>query len=158
MRQILITPRLKLGVTWKLHWHVSRLKAGVQWGEPRKGPGRRGGRGTRRGARKGLGEERVDASHVPALGLVTNLCPTLPPPWIAACKAPLSMGFPRQEYWSGLPFPSPGNLPDLGIEPRFLLNYRQILYWLSYEGSHWLNLASWRWDCCVICEGKWSKG
>ena len=33
-------------------------------------------------------------------------------------QAPLSMGFPRQEYWSGLPFPSPGNLPDPGIEPR----------------------------------------
>ena len=32
--------------------------------------------------------------------------------------APLSMGFPRQEYWSGLPFPSPGNFPNPGIEPR----------------------------------------
>ena len=37
-------------------------------------------------------------------------------PWTAACQAPLSMGFSRQEYWSGLPFPSPGDLPDLGIE------------------------------------------
>ena len=34
-------------------------------------------------------------------------------------QAPPSMGFSRQEYWSGLPFPSPGNLPDPGIEPRF---------------------------------------
>ena len=34
-----------------------------------------------------------------------------------ARQAPLSMGFPRQEYWSGLPFPSPGNLPDPGIQP-----------------------------------------
>ena len=33
-------------------------------------------------------------------------------------QAPLSMGFPRQEYWSGLPFPSPGDLPDPGIEPE----------------------------------------
>ena len=33
------------------------------------------------------------------------------------CQAPLSMEFPRQEYWSELPFPSPGNLPDPGIEP-----------------------------------------
>ena len=32
-------------------------------------------------------------------------------------QGPLSMGFPRQEYWSGLPFPSPGDLPDPGIEP-----------------------------------------
>ena len=39
-------------------------------------------------------------------------------PWVAACQAPLSMGFPRQEYWSGLPFPSPGNLPDPGMEPQ----------------------------------------
>ena len=38
-------------------------------------------------------------------------------PWTVACQAPLSMGFPRQEYWSGLPFPSPGDLPNPGIEP-----------------------------------------
>ena len=36
-------------------------------------------------------------------------------PWPVACQAPLSMGFPRQEYWSGLPFPPPGDLPDPGI-------------------------------------------
>ena len=39
-------------------------------------------------------------------------------PWTVAYKAPLSMEFSRQEYWSGLPFPSPGDLSDLGIEPR----------------------------------------
>ena len=38
-------------------------------------------------------------------------------PGTVACQAPLSVGFPRQEYWSGLPFPSPGDLPDPGIEP-----------------------------------------
>ena len=38
--------------------------------------------------------------------------------WSVAHQAPLSMGFYRQEYWSGLPFPSPGDLPDPGIEPR----------------------------------------
>ena len=37
-------------------------------------------------------------------------------PWTAACQAPLSMGFPRQEYGSGLPFPPPGDLPDPGIK------------------------------------------
>ena len=37
--------------------------------------------------------------------------------WTVAHQAPLSMGFSKQEYWSGLPFPSPGALPDLGIEP-----------------------------------------
>ena len=39
-------------------------------------------------------------------------------PWTVAYEAPPSMGFSRQEYWSGLPFPSPGDLPDAGIEPR----------------------------------------
>ena len=39
-------------------------------------------------------------------------------PWTVAHQAPLSMGFSRQEYWSGLPFPSPGDLSDLGIERR----------------------------------------
>ena len=38
-------------------------------------------------------------------------------PWTVAYQAPPSMEFPRQEYWSGLPFPSPGDLPDPGIEP-----------------------------------------
>ena len=36
--------------------------------------------------------------------------------WTVALQAPLSMGFPRQKYWSGLPFPPPGDLPDSGIE------------------------------------------
>ena len=38
-------------------------------------------------------------------------------PWTGACWASLSMGYPRHEYWSGLPFPFPGDLPDPGIEP-----------------------------------------
>ena len=38
--------------------------------------------------------------------------------WAVAHQAPLSMEFSRQEYWSGFPFPSPGDLPDPGIEPR----------------------------------------
>ena len=42
----------------------------------------------------------------------------LRPQWTVACQAPLSMGLSRQEYWSGLPFPSPEDLPDLGTEPR----------------------------------------
>ena len=37
--------------------------------------------------------------------------------WTTARQDPLSIGFPRQEYWSGLPFPSPGSIPDPGIEP-----------------------------------------
>ena len=63
-------------------------------------------------------------------GLVAKLCPTVATPWALALQAPLSMGFSRQEYWSGLPFPSPGDLPFPG-----LLHCRQILYQMSYEGS-----------------------
>ena len=40
-------------------------------------------------------------------------------PWTVACQASLSMEFSRQQYWYGLPFPSPGDLPDLGIKPGF---------------------------------------
>ena len=39
-------------------------------------------------------------------------------PWTVTHQATLSVGFPRQEYWNGLPFPSPGGLPDPGIEPE----------------------------------------
>ena len=49
-------------------------------------------------------------------GLVTKSCLTLAIAWTVAHQTPLSMGFSRQEYWSGLPFPSPGDLPDPGIE------------------------------------------
>ena len=51
-------------------------------------------------------------------GLVTKSCLTLASPWTVVCQDPLSMGFSRQGYWSRLPFPSPGDLPDPGIEPR----------------------------------------
>ena len=51
-------------------------------------------------------------------GLVAKLCLTLAPPWTVACQAPQSMGFSRQEYWSGFPYPSPGDLPNPGIKPR----------------------------------------
>ena len=56
-------------------------------------------------------------------------------PWTVAYQAPPTMGFPRQEYWSRLPFPSPGDLPDPGIEPG-PLHCRQTLYLsLSHQGS-----------------------
>ena len=45
--------------------------------------------------------------------------------WTIAPQAPLSMGFSRQEYWSGLPFPPPGELPNPGINPRLL----RLLHW-----------------------------
>ena len=55
-------------------------------------------------------------------------------PWTAAHQAPLSMGFLKQEYWSGLPFPSPGDLPNPGIE-TVSLPLQAILYYLSNQGS-----------------------
>ena len=60
-------------------------------------------------------------------------------PWTIACQAPLSVGFSRKEYWSGLPFPPPGDLPDQGWNPRLLC----LLHWqvdslpLSHLGSPW---------------------
>jgi len=48
----------------------------------------------------------------------TQSCPTLCDPWTVAHKAPLSMEFSRPEYWSGLPLPSQGDLPNPGIKPR----------------------------------------
>ena len=50
--------------------------------------------------------------------LVAKLCTTIVTPSTVACQVPLSLGFSRQEYWSGLPFPSPGDLPNPGIELR----------------------------------------
>ena len=72
---------------------------------------------------------------------VAQLCPTLCP-WTVACQAPLSMGLSRQEYWSGLPCPSLGDLPDPGIEPRcpalqanslpFELPGKPLLLWVTH--------------------------
>ena len=55
-------------------------------------------------------------------------------PWTGAHQVPLSMGFSRQEYWSGLPFPTPEDLPDQGSNLD-LLHCRQILYLLSHQRS-----------------------
>ena len=49
---------------------------------------------------------------------VLQSCPTLCGPWTVAYQGPPSMEFSRQQYWSWLPFPSPGDIPDPGIQPR----------------------------------------
>ena len=54
--------------------------------------------------------------------------------WTVAHQTPLSTGFSRKEYWSGLPCPSPGNLPDPGIEPRSPIVQADSLL-LSHRGS-----------------------
>ena len=63
-------------------------------------------------------------------------------PWTVAHQVPLSMGFSRQEYWSGLPFPSPGesSQPRHGIHVSCM--DRQILYQLSHKGSPYINYTS----------------
>ena len=58
------------------------------------------------------------------VGPVTQSCPFLYDPMDCVCQAPLSMEFSRQEYWSGLPFPIPGDLPNLGIKPKSLVSPR----------------------------------
>ena len=55
-------------------------------------------------------------------------------PWTAACQASLSMEFSREEHWSGMPFPPPGDRPNPGIEPRSP-TCRRVLYHLSHLGS-----------------------
>ena len=72
---------------------------------------------------------------------VAQSCPTLCDPWTVAHKAPLSMGFSRQEYRSGLPFPPPGHLPNPGIEltspalaGRFFTT-EPPLYYLKHPGQ-----------------------
>ena len=70
-------------------------------------------------------------------------------PWAVACQAPLSMGFPRQEYRSGLPFLSPGDLPDPGIEPGFpaLQADSLVTERYAYKSLHFQKLCS----LCIAC-------
>ena len=67
-----------------------------------------------------------------------QLCVT---PWTAACQAPLSMGFSRQEHWSGLPCPPPRDLPDPGTKPRSSTLQADSLL-LSHQGNPAVTLDS----------------
>ena len=60
-------------------------------------------------------------------GGLAESCLTLATTWTVACQTSLSMGFPRQEYWSELPFPSPGALPDPGFESVSLIVLSPVL-------------------------------
>ena len=77
-----------------------------------------------------------------SLSLFSKSCPTLVTPWTVACQAALSMGFFRQDYWSGLPFPSPGDLLKPGIKPGSPALKAGSL--VSYEGSRIFQL--WKWE------------
>ena len=68
------------------------------------------------------------------VSLVTKSCPTLCNPSTVACQAPLSVGFPRQEYWSELPFPPPRNLLGQELNPCLLHLHADSLL-LSHQGS-----------------------
>ena len=71
------------------------------------------------------------------IGIRAQSCPMFATTWTVASQAALSMAFSRQKYWSGLPFPSPRNLPDPRVKPMSLavLHWQQILYQPSHQGS-----------------------
>ena len=73
-------------------------------------------------------------------GLVTKSCPTLVTLWTAVHQALLSMGISRQDYWGGLPFPSPGDFPYSGIEPAALALQADSLP-LSHPGKSVCSLS-----------------
>ena len=93
-------------------------------------------------------------------------------PWTVALQAPLSMGFLGQEYCSGLPFPSPGDIPDPGIETMYpTLAGRFFTHWVTWEAPYKFNINSGNlsssfsstWDksskihfLLNIVKGKWS--
>ena len=70
-------------------------------------------------------------------------------PWTVVHQAPLSMKFSKQEYWSGLPFPAPGDLSDLGIEPASPALQVDSLP-LSHQGSPLIKMDCW--FCCSVAE------
>ena len=74
--------------------------------------------------------------------LVAKPCSTLVIPRTVTCQAPLFMGFSRQEYWSELPFPSPGDLPDPGINPGSpALQADSLLTELRWKPHSWFYIC-----------------
>ena len=100
------------GVHWpKYHWRASRQTGGSPWCES---------------LEKGL-------KTLHWFGLIAKSCLTLTISWTIAHQAPPSMAFSRQEYWSDLPFPSPGDLPEPRIEPRSPALQADSLPWVIRE-------------------------
>ena len=80
-----------------------------------------------------LQNEHTSHFQVPSGSVSHSVVPiSLRHPQTIARQGPLSVGFSKQQYWSGLPFPSPEDLPTQGLNPS-LLHYKQILYHLSYR-------------------------
>ena len=91
-------------------------------------------------------------------GLVAKTCPTLTAPWTIALQAPLSLRFPKQEYWSGLPFPSAGDLPNPGVEPDSCIKGRFFTDWATREAHVWprnYHLGHLSWRNKKLCRTKW---
>ena len=88
--------------------------------------------------------------------LVTKLCLTLAAPWTVAHQASLSMGSPRQEYWSGLPFPSPWIFLIQGLSLR-LLHWQAGSLPLSHQGSPQYTLGADRYCLIPLIWGTWNS-
>ena len=71
-------------------------------------------------------------------------------PWTAAHQAPPSMAFPRQEYWSGLPFPPAGDLPNPGVEPTSLMSLALAGRFLTTVPTRKPSNADWRTLCKIL--------
>ena len=104
-----------------------------------------------------LGTQRPSLSHHShVLSLFSHVWPfaTL---WTVAHEAALSMGFSRQEYWSGLPFPSPGDFPDPRIEPSSLM-FPVLVGGFFTTSTAWMNEASIPSHSCLFAaHGTWAR-
>ena len=86
-----------------------------------------------------MGLQRIGQKLSDCVCLVAQSCLTLGTPQTVTCQAPVSMGFSRQEYWGGLPFPSSGDLSNPGIKPRSPeLQEDFLLTELQGTGKLWL--------------------
>ena len=91
--------------------------------------------------------------------LVAKQCPAPTTPWTTACQASLSMGFSRKEYWSGLPFPPPGDLPKPGIKPRSpALQVDSVLSEPPGKHTVGIEVNLKKWSCSVVPNSLWPHG
>ena len=72
-------------------------------------------------------------------------------PWTEVCQAPLSMGFFRQEYWSGLPGPPPGDLPEPGIQPMSLMSPTLAGGILTISTTCEAHVMESQWELAELC-------
>ena len=87
-----------------------------------------------------VSQKEKDKFHVILLCCCSQSWPTFATSWTIDCQPPLSMGLSGQEYWSGLPFPSPGDLSDPGINPESPA-LQAVSLLLSHQGSPWYYLS-----------------